>query len=95
MVGSLSDSVKAINAKKPPIETVSEEPTLKKLKEAWKDEPILSVDNQVGINRLVPLVDEHYLSPDDNGWYKWLLIILSIDGILLAIALGRFILVGI
>lgn len=39
--------------------------------------------------------DECYAEPNDNGWWKWLLIIFGIDGILLAVALGRFIFVGI
>ena len=39
--------------------------------------------------------DEYYADPNNNGWHKVILAILIINGILLALALGRFILFGV
>ena len=83
MADNLSAEIRAINKR-------LDSPTTPKKTSNKKDSTIALSANYV----LSDLPDEAYMSPNDGGWYKWLLIILAIDGALLAFALGRFIIFG-
>lgn len=84
MAETLSDKIKAINNAQPTTRTIKKE---KPKAVANKKEEDIS---------LHPIfTDECYDLPDGGDWSKWVLLILGVDGILLAFALGRFILFGI
>ena len=70
------------------IKAINSEQTLPPIKSKEEKKSSVKMDDLV-------FEDECYAEPNDNSWWKWLLIILGIDGILLAVALGRFIFVGI
>lgn len=85
MAETLSEKIKAINNAQPTTRT------------AKKEKPKVAVNNkkEEDISLHPIFTDEYYDLPNGGDWSKWVLLILGIDGILLAFALGRFILFGI
>ena len=81
MAETLSEKIRAIN---------QQHTQPKPKKEKTKTTP-----PQEKISPQPHLADEYYANPKGWDWTKWLLLLLAINGILLAFALGRFILLGI
>lgn len=84
MAETLSEKIKAINNAQPTTRTTK------------KEKPKATTNKKEEDISLHPIfTDEYYDLPNGGDWSKWVLLILGIDGILLAFALGRFILFGI